>query len=398
MIYNSKIKYIDNIDIKGKRILIRVDFNVPVDNNGNILDDTRIRSVLPTINYCLDEGAKVILISHMDRPGGKRIKKFSLRNVSKRLSRLLSKQVKFVSECVGPRVKREIDRMKEGDILLLENVRFHLEETQNDQNFAKELASFCDVYINDAFAVSHREHASVVSIPRYVQTKGCGFLMRKELDYFESALHRSRRPLCAIIGGAKIEGKIKALENLLSRVDKLIIGGGMAFNFIKALGYDVGKSLVQEDLVPVAGRILEKGKKNGVRIYLPVDCVVANKLKEGADFKVVPVQEIPENWIGVDIGPATITLFSETLNNARAIIWNGPMGVFEIDSFSRGTMAMVSVVSRSYALTIVGGGDTDVAIHKAGEWANISYISTGGGAFLYLLEGRELPGIRAIKR
>lgn len=397
MKFHKEIKYVDQINIRGKRVLLRVDFNVPVDADGTILDDTRIRSVLPTINYCLDEGAKVILISHMNRPHGRRIKRYSLRNVSKRLSRFLSKEVKFLNDCVGERVEKEVKKMGASDVILLENLRFHIEETENDQEFAKKLASLCDVYVNDAFAVSHREHASIVSVPKYVKEKAAGFLMKKELNYFASVLDHSRRPLCALIGGAKIEGKIRALEHLLNKVDKLLVGGGMAFNFIKAMGFNTGRSLVQEDLVPVARRIIEKAKNNGVKLYLPVDCVVANRVKENADFKVVPIQEIPDKWIGVDIGPATITLFSEALSDAKGIIWNGPMGIFEIDPFSKGTMAMVTVLARSQALTIVGGGDTDVAIHKAGEWANISYISTGGGAFLYLLEGRELPGVTSLK-
>ncbi len=378
-------------------MLLRVDLNVPVDADGNILDDTRIRRIAPTVNYCLDEEAKVIIMSHMDRPGGKRVKRYSLRNVAKRLARYISRDVKFVSDCIGPGVERAVRRMKEGEVLCLENLRFYKGETDNSTAFAKALASLGDVYINDAFAVSHREHASIVSVPRFVKERGAGFLMRKEINYFKRALDNPRRPFCAIIGGGKVASKIRAIEHLVGMVDKLLIGGGMSFTFLRAMGFPTGQSLVEEKAVPLARRILTKAHRNNVKIYLPVDCVVADKVHESAKVEVVPSQEIPEKWYGVDIGPATVTLFAEALRDARTIVWNGPMGIFEVEPFARGTLAMVSTLARSYAMTIVGGGDTDVAIHRAGEWANISYISTGGGAFIHLLEGRELPGIRALR-
>ncbi len=394
----ENIRYIDELDLKGKRVLIRVDFNVPLDEKGNITDDTRIRGVLPTINYALDEGAKVILASHLGRPKGKVVQFLSLAPVAKRLSRLLHKEVKMAPDCVGEEVKTIINYMAEGEVILLENLRFHPEEEKNDDNFARELASLCDVYINDAFATAHRSHASNVAITEHVKECAGGLLMRKEISYFERALENPMRPLVAIIGGAKVSGKIQVLENLVDKVDKLIIGGGMAFTFLKAWGYEIGKSVVEDDMCDVALRIIDKAKGRGVKLYLPVDCVVADRFDPAAETKVTTVQEIPKDWMGLDIGPATTTLFAEALQNAKTRIWNGPMGVFEMDAFSRGTYAMVSHVANSYALTIVGGGDTDVAVHRAGEFAKISYISTGGGAFLQLLEGKSLPAIKALQR
>ena len=392
----EKIRYINEIDLKGKRVLIRVDFNVPVDENGNITDDTRIRGALPTINYALDEGAKVILASHMGRPKGKVVPSMSLAPIAKRLGRLLQKEIIMAPDCVGNEVERLINKMAPGEIALLENLRFHLEEEKNDEVFGQKLAALCDVYVNDAFGTAHRAHASNAAIINHVAQSAGGFLMRDEISYFERSMESPMRPLVAVIGGAKVSSKIKAVENLLHKVDKLIIGGGMAFTFLKAWGYNVGKSLVEEEMISVALNIIEESKKKGVKLYLPIDCVAADKFDAKAETKVLPVQEIPDEWMGLDIGPATTTLFAEALQNAKTIIWNGPMGVFEMDAFSRGTFAMVSNVANSYALTIVGGGDTDVAIHRAGESSKISYISTGGGAFLELLEGKRLPAFSAL--
>ena len=392
------IKYINELDIEGKRTFIRVDFNVPLDPQGNIMDDTRIRAVLPTINLALDKGAKVILASHLGRPKGKRIPELSLKPVQGRLSRLLEKQVIFVDDCIGEKVKKVVNNMRNGDVVLLENLRFYPGEEKNDPEFCKELASFTDVYINDAFATAHRAHASTYGIVDYVDVCGGGLLLRKEIEYFRKAMDNPIRPLVAIVGGAKVSGKIKVLKNLLKKVDKLIIGGGMAFTFLKAMGYEVGKSILEEEMIPIAKEIMEEAQKKGVKLYLPVDCVVADKFDPSAETKIVPVQDIPKEWMGLDIGPATTTLFSEALYDARTIIWNGPMGAFEMDAFSRGTYAMVSAVANSHALTIVGGGDTDVAVHRAGEYAKISYISTGGGAFMKLLEGDGLPALEALKR
>ena len=391
------MKYIDEMDLRGKRVLFRFDYNVPMDKEGKITDDTRIRETLSTINHALDENAKVIIMSHLGRPKGIVSEKHSLAPVAKRLSRLLGKEVKMLDDCIGEKVKSAIADMKEGDVVLLQNLRFHPEEEKNDDNFAKELATLGDIYIDDAFGNAHRSHASNVGITKFVKDCGLGFLMKKELTYFSKALEMPARPLVAIVGGSKVSGKLEALANLTKMVNKLIIGGGMAFTFLKAQGYDVGKSLIEENLIDKAIEIMDMAKQLKVKLYLPVDCVVATSMSAEAETKIVPVQEINSEWMALDIGPATITVFTEALANAKTVVWNGPMGVFEIDAFSRGTSALAHSVASSYALSIVGGGDTDVAIHKAGESDNMSYISTGGGAFLELLEGKELPAVRAIR-
>ena len=391
------MKYIDEMDLRGKRVLFRFDYNVPMDKEGKITNDTRIRETLPTINHALDENAKVIIMSHLGRPKGIVSEKHSLAPVAKRLSRLLGKEVKMLDDCIGEKVKSAIADMKEGDVVLLQNLRFHPEEEKNDDNFAKELATLGDIYIDDAFGNAHRSHASNVGITKFVKDCGLGFLMKKELTYFSKALEMPARPLVAIVGGSKVSGKLEALANLTKMVNKLIIGGGMAFTFLKAQGYDVGKSLIEENLIDKAIEIMDMAKQLKVKLYLPVDCVVATSISAEAETKIVPVQEINSEWMALDIGPATITVFTEALANAKTVVWNGPMGVFEIDAFSRGTSALAHSVASSYALSIVGGGDTDVAIHKAGESDNMSYISTGGGAFLELLEGKELPAVREIR-
>jgi len=391
------MKYIDEMDLRGKRVLFRFDYNVPMDKEGKITNDTRIRETLPTINHALDENAKVIIMSHLGRPKGTVSEKHNLAPVAKRLSRLLGKEVKMLDDCIGENVKSAIADMKEGDVVLLQNLRFHPEEEKNDDNFAKELATLGDIYIDDAFGNAHRSHASNVGITKFVKDCGLGFLMKKELTYFSKALEMPARPLVAIVGGSKVSGKLEALANLTKMVNKLIIGGGMAFTFLKAQGYDVGKSLIEENLIDKAIEIMDMAKQLKVKLYLPVDCVVATSMSAEAETKIVPVQEINAEWMALDIGPATITVFTEALANAKTVVWNGPMGVFEIDAFSRGTSALAHSVASSYALSIVGGGDTDVAIHKAGESDNMSYISTGGGAFLELLEGKELPAVRAIR-
>ncbi len=391
------MKYIDEMDLRGKKVLFRFDYNVPIDKEGNITDDIRIRETLPTINYALDENAKVIIMSHLGRPKGVVSEKYSLSPVAKRLSRLLGKEVKMTDDCIGEEARKAVAAMKEGDVILLQNLRFHSEEEKNSDEFAKELASFGDVYVDDAFGNAHRCHASNCGITKFVKECGLGFLMKKELTYFSKALEKPARPLVAIIGGSKVSGKLEALANLTKLVNKLIIGGGMAFTFLKAQGYDVGKSLIEENLIDRAIEILDMAKRLKVKLYLPVDCVVATAISPDAETKIVPVQEINSEWMALDIGPATITVFTEALANAKTIVWNGPMGVFEIDAFSRGTSALAHSVANSFALSIVGGGDTDVAIHKAGESDNMSYISTGGGAFLELLEGKDLPAVKAIR-
>ncbi len=388
--------FITDLDLKGKKVFVRVDYNVPLDEQGNITDDARIRATLPTINYLLDEGAKVILASHLGRPNGKVIPELSLKPVARRLHRLLNKEVKLASNCIGPDVKKQVDNMQPEDVLLLENLRFHREEQENDPKFAKELASLCDVFVQDAFGNCHRTHASMVGINGNVPQAAEGFLIKKELDYFEKAVNNPSRPLVAIIGGAKVADKIKIIENLSKKVDKLIIGGAMAFPFLKALGYGAGKSTIEKAIIEKISSITKLARERSVKVYLPVDFVIAEKFDGRAETKVVTFQEIPENWIALDIGPASTKLFSEALQNAKTIIWNGPMGAFEIDAFSRGTYAMVETVVDAHALTIIGGGDTDRAFHKMGESYKVSFISTGGGAFLELLEGKELPGIAAL--
>ncbi len=386
---------IEDMQLKGKRVFIRVDFNVPVDENLMITDDHRIRSALPTINYCIDEGARVIVASHLGRPKGKPDPKSSLGLVAKRLQRLLNKEVNFVPDCIGPEVTAAVDKMKNGDVLVLENLRFHPGEEANDDEFAKALAANADLYLDDAFGASHRAHASIVGIAKYIPA-GVGFLMKKEIEYLKGVVSNPVRPFVAILGGAKVSGKIGVLENLSDKVDKVIVGGGMAFTFIKAMGYEVGDSIVEPDMLGLAEKIRDKLRKNNVKFYLPVDVVIAQSTDPGAETKIVPTQEIPRGWRALDIGPASVRLFSAALANAKTVLWNGPMGLFEVDAFSRGTFAVAHSVADAFALTIVGGGDTDLAVHRAGVSDSISFISTGGGASLQLLEGRDLPGISAL--
>jgi phosphoglycerate kinase len=391
------VKFINQIDLKGKRVMFRFDFNVPLDASQNITDDVRIRAALPSLNYALDEGAGVIIVSHLGRPKGKRSPEKSLAPVAKRLSRLLDKEVILADDCVGSGVEKLVQELKPGNVLMLENLRFHKEEEANDDEFARKLAAFADVYIDDAFGNAHRAHASNVGITKYVEVCGAGFLMKKEINYFQKQLEKPVRPFVAIIGGSKVSDKLSTLSNLIKKVDKMIIGGGMAFTFLKAQGIEVGKSLVEDHLIPEAKEILQQAQVLGVKFYLPLDCVIAQEKSPEAVTKIIPVQEMYPDWMGLDIGPATITLFREVIANAKTIVWNGPMGVFEIDAFSRGTSAMVHAVASSHALTIVGGGDTDVAVKQAGESDNITYISTGGGASLELLEGKTLPAIKALE-
>ena len=387
---------IEDIPLSGKRVFVRVDFNVPLDKSGNITDDVRIRAALPTINYLIDENCRIVIASHLGRPGGKRDPKYSLAPVRKRLERLLSKRVLFIDDCIGEKVQKKIDEMKPGEVLLLENGRFHDGEQANDEQFAQDLADHCDVYVNDAFGAAHRAHASIAGVPKFIPVSAAGFLMEKEIKYFDRVFSAPVKPVAAIMGGAKVSDKIGAISNLLKRVDKVIIGGGMMFTFLKAMGYEIGNSIVENEMLGIARDIMEKARKNGVKFYLPVDCVVADRVESTAEIKILPVQEIPVGWSGLDIGPASMRLFAEALQDVRTILWNGPMGLFEIEPFSRGTFFMAHTLADSYALTIVGGGDTDVAVHQAGESSNISYISTGGGAFLHLMEGKVLPGMAAL--
>ena len=388
---------IKDIDISRKRVFIRVDFNVPLDEHQNITDDSRIRAVLPTLKYALDHHSKIIVASHMGRPGGKVVPELSLAPVAKRLGRFLEKEVIMADGCVGPEVKALLNNMNDGDVVLLENLRFHSGEQDNDDAFSRELAELCDIYINDAFAVTHRVNASVVGITKFAPMCAAGFLLQNEINYFKKALTEPQRPLVAVVGGAKVSGKIGALENMLNIVNKFILGGAMANTFLFSKGYDMGKSKIEPDLVGVAESIMKKAAGNGIKFYLPIDVVVADRFDARATVRIVPVQEIPQDWMALDIGPATSLLYSEVLYDAKTIVWNGPLGVFEMDAFSQGTIQMVRSVAGSYALSIVGGGDTDVAVHKSGESDRITYISTGGGAFLALLEGKTLPAVAALE-
>ena len=387
---------IEDVDVSDKHILLRTDFNVPMDDQNNITDDTRLRSVLPTINYLLDSGSKIVVMSHLGRPKGKTNPKLTLAPVAKRLSRLLEKDCLLAPEVIGSKAKKMVAEMENSSILMLENVRFHPGEEDDDEEFAKEISDFGDIYVNDAFGNAHRKHASMSSITKFVQPAVAGYLMIKEVNYLKRAVVNPMRPVVAILGGAKASSKIGIIEKLLGKMDKIIIGGGMAGTFHKAMGYEMGNSLVEEHLIDTAKSIVKKSSELGIHLYLPCDYVVADKFEGAAETKVVPAQEIPSDWFALDIGPATTALYSEVLQDAKTIVWNGPMGVFELDAFSRGTYAMVNHVANSYALTIVGGGDTDVAVHKAGESRRISYISTGGGAFLELLEGKDLPGLASL--
>ena len=387
---------IDQLDLRNKRVIIRVDFNVPLDDASQITDDSRIRAALPTINHVIDEGGSVVLCSHLGRPKGKNSPALSLAPVAKRLQRLMGKPVLFAHDCIGPDVQSLVSKMNPGDVLLLENLRFHPGEEENDDTFASQLASLGDVYINEAFGTAHRSHASTIGIPKFVKVAAAGYLMKREVESLEGAVENPSRPFVAILGGAKVSGKIGVIENLGKRVDKVIIGGGMAYTFIKAMGLEIGNSLVEDDMLDFAKGIQEQAINRGVKFYLPVDCVVAATLDPEAETKIVPVQEIPEGWFGMDIGPASVKLFSEAVENAKTILWNGPMGVFERDAFSRGTFALAHAVANAYAKTVIGGGDTALAVHRAGESESMSFISTGGGAALQLLEGKHMPGLAAL--
>jgi len=390
------MKYLDQIDVSGKKVFVRVDFNVPMDKSGNVTDDTRVKASLSTINYLREKGAKVIVASHLGRPKGKRVEEFSLKPVAPILAALLKKEVPFIDDCIGEKVLQAVAAMKAGDVILLENLRFHPGEDKNDDTFARELAKLCDVYINDAFAVSHRAAASNTAITGFVPVCAAGFLLKNEIEYFNKAMGNPVRPLVAIIGGAKVSDKIAVLENLIDKVDKILVGGGMAFTFLKAQGLNVGKSLCETEMLDLARKIMDKAKAKNVQFLLPVDTVIAQAPSADDETKVVGVKEIPEDWMGLDIGPATIAAFSDAVKTAKTIVWNGPLGMFELAPFSAGTFKLVDAVVASGALTIVGGGDTDTAIHKTGKSDKISYISTGGGAFLELLEGKTLPAVAAL--
>lgn len=387
---------IRDVELAGKKVFMRVDFNVPLDENLNITEDTRIQAAIPTIQHVINQGAVVVLASHLGRPKGERKPEFSLTPVAKRLSELLGKGVTFLNDCVGDVVKQAIDAAKPGDVILLENVRFHKGEEKNDPEFAKQLAEGLDCAVNDAFGTAHRAHASNVGVAQYLLPAVAGLLIEKELEYFGKALDNPERPVVAILGGAKVSGKLQVIDNLMKKVDKLLIGGGMMFTFLKAKGLEVGSSLIEEDLIETAKEILKQTEEGGVEFVLPIDCVVADKFDAAANTQLVNVEQIPEGWMGLDIGPESTKLFADALQDAKTVVWNGPMGVFEMDAFSKGTVDLAHTIADSDAVSIIGGGDTVSAIKKAGVTDKVSFISTGGGASLELLEGKQLPGITAL--
>lgn len=396
------MKTIKDLDIEGKRVFIRCDFNVPKDEDGNITDDRRIRGALPTIRYCLDRGCKVILASHYERPEpGVYEEKYSLSAVVTRLKMLLklADKVTLANDVVGTDTKNKAISLKSGEVLVLENLRYEAGETQNDGTFAQALSDMADIYINDAFGACHRAHASIDAMAKLydAEHKAAGFLLSKEVNFFAKTLEDPMRPFVAVVGGSKVSGKLEALRNLIEKVDKVIIGGGMAFTFLKAQGYEIGTSLVEDDLLDEARTVMIKARKKGVKFYLPVDVVVTPEFSEHAISKYLPSQEIPHGWMGLDIGPASSRLFREVLNDAQTIIWNGPMGVYEWDKFSKGSLKMSHDIADTHATTIVGGGDTADVAQKAGDVDEMTFVSTGGGASLNLIEGKVLPGIEALK-
>ena len=393
-----KLQEIKNIDIAGKKVFIRCDFNVPMDEYNNITDDRRIRSALSTIRYCIDNDCSDILASHFGRPKGGFEEEFSLAPIAKRLHTLLKQEIKMAPNVVCDETMKMAKELQAGEILLLENMRFELGETKNDENLSAKLASMAEIYINDAFGVSHRAHSSVEGIAKYfdMEHKAAGFLMAKEIKFFHHIVHNPKRPFISIVGGSKVSGKLEALYNLVPKVDKIIIGGGMAFTFLKALGHEIGKSLVEEDLIPEAMKIMEQAKTLGVKLYLPVDVVAAETFSAEAIAKIVTIQEIPKDWMGLDIGPASALLFSEALEDANTILWNGPMGVYEMDKFAKGSTKISHAVASSFATTVVGGGDTADLVRVTGDEDEMTFISTGGGASLELIEGKILPGVKAL--
>lgn len=393
-----ELLHLKDLDLKDKKVFIRCDFNVPMDEFGNITDDRRIRSAVATINHCLDEDCAVILASHLGRPKGEVVQKYSLAPVARRLQQLLKRHVELAPSVVGEDTLKMAADLPRHEVLLLENLRFEAGETENDEELSKKLASMAEFYINDAFGVSHRAHASVHGITKYFDNahKAAGFLLEKEINFFDKLINNPVRPFAAIVGGSKVSGKLEALVNLLPKVDKIFIGGGMAFTFLKQMGYDIGASLVEDDLLDEAQNIMDKAKELGVKFYLPVDVIAADKFAADAVSKIVTAQEIPHEWMGLDIGPATVRLYREGLNDVQTVLWNGPMGVYEMERFARGSSKIANFVADSYATTVVGGGDTADLVQRVNVDDEITFISTGGGASLELLEGKVLPGVEAL--
>jgi 3-phosphoglycerate kinase len=388
-------KTVKDIEVSGKKVLVRCDFNVPLDESKNITDENRIIGALPTIEYLIEKNAKVILCSHLGRPKGEFNMKYSLAPVAKRLSEKLGKEVKMASDVVGESAKALVADMKDGDVALLENVRFHKEEEKNDPAFAKELASLADVFVNDAFGTAHRAHASTAGVADYIPAV-CGFLIQKEIEVMGGALSNPTRPFVAILGGAKVSDKIGVIENLLDKVDTLIIGGGMAYTFFKAKGYNIGTSICEDDKVELAASLMKKAQEKGVNLLLPVDNVVATEFKADAESKIVDSTDIPNGWMGLDIGEKTVQVFADALKDAKTVIWNGPMGVFEFEKFANGTKKVAQAVANVDGTTIIGGGDSAAAVKQLGFASKMTHISTGGGASLEYLEGIELPGIACL--
>ena len=393
-----KLLSVKNLDLAGKKVFIRCDFNVPMDEFGNIADDRRIRSAIATINYCLDQDCAVILASHMGRPEGEVVEKYSLAPVALRLQQLLKREVTLATDVVGADAIKKAKELQKHEVLLLENLRYEPGETKNDATLAQSLADMAEFYINDAFGVSHRAHASVEAITHLFDNKhkAAGFLLDKEINFFGKLVNNPVRPFAAIVGGSKVSGKLEALVNLLPKVDKVFIGGGMAFTFLKQMGYNIGASLVEDDLLEESQKIMDEAKRLGVKFYLPVDVIAAEKFSEDAVSKIVTAQEIPDNWMGLDIGPATVRLYREALNDVQTVLWNGPMGVYEMEKFARGSSKIAHFVADSYSTTVVGGGDTADLVQRIGLDEEMSFISTGGGASLELLEGKILPGVKPL--
>jgi phosphoglycerate kinase len=390
---------LDDLDLQGKRVLVRVDFNVPMDDQQNIMDDRRIRASLPTVKRILKEGGTPILMSHLGRPKGQVVPRYGLRPIADRLTAFIDAPIKFSKDCIGPEAEMIVDSLKPGEVLLLENLRFHPQEEANDADFARALAAYADVFVNDAFGTAHRAHASTVGVTQFVERSAAGLLMQKELKYLGDSLEKPARPFVALLGGAKIQGKIEVIERLYEKVDALLIGGGMTYTFYRSLGFDVGNSLVDEERIEYAGDLMRKAKERGFQLILPQDTVVANAIDDAAVSKETLATDMPQGWIGVDIGSKTVEDYTKRILEARTVLWNGPMGVFEVQPFRAGTEAvahaMVTATERG-ATTIVGGGDSASAMNQLGLGDKVSHVSTGGGAALEFLEGKELPGVAAL--
>jgi len=388
--------FVEDLDVAGKRVLVRVDFNVPLDENRNVTDDTRIRAALPTIKYILERGGMAILMSHLGRPKGAQDDKYRMDPVAARLSELLGTPVIKADDCVGAQVSKAVEAMRPGNVLLLENTRFHPGEKKNDEEFAASLASLGEVFVNDAFGTAHRAHASTVGVTKHMAQSAAGYLLEKEIRYFERILEGADKPFVAVLGGAKVSDKISAIFNLMEKVQSLLIGGGMAYTFLHAQGFSIGGSLLEQDKIQIAKEILAKAESQSVAVHLPVDHVIAQELDAEAEVRLTDGKEIPDGWKGLDIGPKTVDNFTRELESAKTVVWNGPVGVFEVEPFAKGTEAIAASLSERDATTVICGGDTVAAVVRFGVADKMSHVSTGGGASLEMLEGKELPGLAAL--